>query len=140
MSQWWTIRLWALKVHLYSSLMCIFLHIYRETSCDIDFQNVIIFAGNDKDLHARAGVEDLSRGKWLEPGHGQTFVFCTGCWMYAASAFYATVVSLIIHIFIHRQIIIFNPAICKKQKIVKLYYTSICTLLIIISLPALIIN
>lgn len=34
---------------------------HTELSRDIDFQNMVVLAGNDKYLHSRAAVEDLTR-------------------------------------------------------------------------------
>lgn len=34
---------------------------YTELSRDIDFENMVVLAGNDKYLHTRAAVEDLTR-------------------------------------------------------------------------------
>lgn len=42
--------------------------------------------------------------------------------MQATSAPYAAAVSLIIHILVHREVIIFNPAICLKEKPTVLFY------------------
>lgn len=77
---------------------------------------MVVLAGNDKDLHPCAAVEDLTRGEGLEPGHGQTLVLPAGCGMQAPPAPDAAAVSLLVHILVHRQVVVFNPAICWKQK------------------------
>lgn len=85
---------------------------------------MVVLAGNDKDLHPSAAVEDLARGEGLEAGHGQTLVLPAGCGMQAPPAPDAAAVRLLIHILVHRQVVIFNPAICLKthKKISVLFY------------------
>lgn len=48
------------------------------SSGNTDFQDVVVLTGNDQDLHASAGVEDLASGQCLEPGHGQALMFAAG--------------------------------------------------------------
>jgi len=45
--------------------------------------------------------------------------------MQATSAPYAAAVSLIIHVLVHRQVVVFNPAICLKQKPTVSFYGAI---------------
>lgn len=47
-------------------------------SCDADFENVVVFAGDDQDLRAGTRVEGLAGGQCSEPGHGQAFVLAAG--------------------------------------------------------------
>lgn len=77
---------------------------------------MVVLAGNDQDLHPSAAVEDLARGEGLEAGHGQALVLPTGCGMQAPPAPDAAAVSLLVHILVHRQVVVFNPAICLKTK------------------------
>ena len=47
-------------------------------SCDADFEDVVVFAGDDQDLRARTRVEGLAGGQCSEPGHRQAFVLAAG--------------------------------------------------------------
>lgn len=74
---------------------------------------MVIFAGDDQDLHARAGVEDLAGRQCLKPGHGQALVLAAGGRVHAAPAPDAAAVQLVIHVLVHRQAVVLYPAICK---------------------------
>lgn len=87
-----------------------------EGSCDTDFQNMVVFAGDDQDLHARAGVEDLTGRQRLQPGHGQAFMLTAGGRVPAAPALDAAVVQLVVHVLVHRQAVVFYPAVCKAHR------------------------
>lgn len=65
-------------------------------SGDTDFQDVVVLTGNDQDLHASAGVEDLASGQCLEPRHRQAFVLAAGSGVCAASAPQAAAVQLVV--------------------------------------------
>lgn len=43
-------------------------------SCDTDFEDVVVLTGDDQDLRASAGVEDLAGRQRLQAGHGQALV------------------------------------------------------------------
>lgn len=85
-------------------------------SCDTDFKNMVVFAGDDQDLHARAGVEDLAGWQRLQPGHRQAFVLAAGSRVHAAPALDAAAVRLVIHMLVHRQAVIFYPAVYKTHR------------------------
>lgn len=70
-------------------------------SCDADFENMVIFAGDDQDLHASAGVEDLAGRQRLQPGHRQAFVLAAGGRVHTAPALDAAAVQLVIHMLVH---------------------------------------
>lgn len=76
---------------------------------------MVVFAGEDQDLHACAGVEDLAGRQRLEPGHGQAFVLAAGGWVHTAPALDAAAVQLVIHVLVHRQAVVLYPAICKTH-------------------------
>ena len=84
-------------------------------SCDADFENVVVFTGDDQDLRARARVEGLARGQCSEPGHGQALVLAAGSRVHTAPALDTAAVQLVIHVLVHRQAVIFYPAICKAN-------------------------
>lgn len=77
---------------------------------------MVIFAGDDQDLHARAGVEDLAGRQHLQPRHGQAFGLAAGGRVHAAPALAAAAVQLLVHVLVHRQAVVLYPAICKAYR------------------------
>lgn len=72
------------------------------SSCDTDFEDMVVSAGDDQDLCPCAGVEDLARQQRLEPRHGQALVLAAGDRVHAAPALDAAAVRLVIHVLVHR--------------------------------------
>lgn len=85
-------------------------------SRDTDFENMVVLAGNDQDLRARAGVEGLAGGQRPEPGHGQALVLAAGHRARAAPALDAAAVQLVVHVLVHREAVVFYPAIWKAHR------------------------
>lgn len=77
---------------------------------------MVVLAGDDQDLRARAGVEGLAGGQRPEPGHGQALVLAAGHRARAAPALDAAAVQLVVHMLVHREAVVFYPAIWKAHR------------------------